>query len=320
MTTRYQVCNCNGSMALDAQAGGTLGRALGTAPLPVATALCRRDVGGFLNAIDGVEQVVVGCTQEQSLFAELVQQQATVAPIRFVNIRETGGWGKQGAHALPKMAALLAAAALPDPEPVPTVDFKSAGRVLIIGAARVALPWAERLSGQLGVSLLLTDTGAGSGTSPPGGTGDSGMLEERRFPVYSGSAVKVDGWLGAFNVGWQQSNPIDLETCTRCNACLTACPEGAIDLTYQIDLSRCTAQRDCVKACGAIGAIDFMRTATARSAEFDLIFDLGATPLIALHQPPQGYFAPGSDPAKQAEAALRLAQMVGEFEKPKFYI
>ena len=312
MTTRYQVCNCNGSMALDAEAGDALGRALGGNALPVATALCRRDVGGFLKAIDGDDQVVVACTQEQSLFAELAQQKATVAPIRFVNIRETGGWGKAGPRAVPKMAALLAAAALPDPEPVPTVDFKSAGRVLVIGPAAVALPWAERLSAQLGVSLLLTATGAG--------VKDSSMLEERRFPVYSGSAVKVAGWLGAFSVGWQQDNPIDLETCTRCNACITACPEGAIDLTYQVDLSRCTAHRDCVSACGAIGAIDFMRTATVRNADFDLILDLSTTPLIALHQPPQGYFAPGADPAQQAEAALRLAQMVGEFEKPKFFI
>src|SRR3989475_7343104 len=36
-------------------------------------------------------------------------------------------------------------------------------------------------------------------------------------------------------------------------------------------------------------------------------------------QPPQGYFAPGDDPLEQALAAAQLAQMVGEFEKPRFF-
>jgi ferredoxin len=36
-------------------------------------------------------------------------------------------------------------------------------------------------------------------------------------------------------------------------------------------------------------------------------------------QPPQGYLAPGADPAEQALAAAQLAQMVGEFEKPRFF-
>lgn len=40
--------------------------------------------------------------------------------IRFVNIRETGGWSRDAAQASPKIAALLAAARLPDPPPVPT--------------------------------------------------------------------------------------------------------------------------------------------------------------------------------------------------------
>ena len=311
MTTRYQVCNCNSTMPLDTSTGKLLGTALGTPALPIATALCRRDVGSFLQAIDGVDQVVVACTQEQTLFAELAQQKGTVSPLRFVNIRESGGWGRDGAQALPKMAALLAAAALPDPEPVTTVDFDSAGRVLVIGSARQALPWAEQLAKQLAVSVLLQD-----GTD----AGPDAMLEERRYPTFSGSKIAVKGWLGAFDVRWQQGNPIDLEACTRCNACVDACPESAIDLTFQIDLEKCSGHRDCVAACGAIGAIDFARTATERSGKFDLILDLSAKPLIALHQPPQGYFAPGADAAAQTAASLALTQLVGQFEKPKFFL
>lgn len=298
-------------MPLDAAAGAQLGTALGIAPIPIATELCRREVGAYLKTLDGVDDVVVACTQERSLFAELAQQKGSVAPLRFVNIRETGGWSAQAGQALPKMAALLAAAALPDPEPVPIVNYESAGHVLIMGSADQALPWAQRLRGQLDVSVLLT-----SGS-------ESQMLGERSFPSFSGKKIKVDGWLGAFKVNWQQANPIDLETCIRCNACIEVCPESAIDLTYQIDLDKCRSHGDCVKACGNIGAINFARGEIAgandRSGEFDLIFDLSSTPMVHTHQLPQGYFAPGIDVARQFEDSLKLTQMVGQFEKPKFF-
>ncbi len=75
-----------------------------------------------------------------------------------------------------------------------------------------------------------------------------------------------------------------------------------------------------MKACGEVRAIDFERGERARSERFDLVLDLSAEPLIRLHQPPQGYFAPGRDPLAQAEAARELAGMTGEFEKPKFFV
>ena len=90
---------------------------------------------------------------------------------------------------------------------------------------------------------------------------------ERKYPVWSGKVTGLSGWLGAFEVEWAQENPIDLEVCTRCNACVRACPESAIDFNYQIDLAKCKAHRDCVKACGAIGAIDFSRTRRAAQGD-----------------------------------------------------
>jgi ferredoxin len=114
-------------------------------------------------------------------------------------------------------------------------------------------------------------------------------------------------------------NPIDLEAYTRCNACIEACPEHAIDYSYQIDLGKCRSHRKCVAACGEVRAIDFERTERARSDRVDLVFDLCAEPLIRLHQPPQGYLAPGRDPLEQALAAAQLPQWVGEFEKPRFF-
>ena len=292
-----RVCSCNRTIALDAKA---LAAALKLdEPLHVHDQLCRKDAAAFQAALGGADDVIVACTQEAALFSELSQK-----PIRFVNVRELGGWSPE--KSTPKIAALIAAAALPEPAPAPAVEFKSQGQVLIIGPAAAALDWAERLSGQLEVSVLAT---AGGGELPL----------EHKFPVWSGKVTALSGWLGAFEVEWRQENPIDLEVCTRCNACLRACPEDAIGYDYQIDLAKCKSHRECVKACGDIGAIDFSRSEVQRKESFDLVLDLSRAPLINLHQPPQGYFAPGDDPLEQALAAQKLTALVGEFEKPRFF-
>ncbi len=151
-------------------------------------------------------------------------------------------------------------------------------------------------------------------------SGKNGELPlERKYPVWSGSVTELSGWLGAFEVEWRQDNPIDLERCTRCNACVRACPESAIGYDYQVNLDKCKSHRACIAACGEIGAIDFSRSDVARKESFDLVLDLSREALLKSHALPQGYLAPGDDPLEQALAAQQLAGLVGEFEKPRFF-
>jgi ferredoxin len=315
------ICNCNQTMPLDAPA---LGRALSQTPgastdglATVHTLLCRREAGAFQRAAkataDSGEELLVACTQERRLFLDLNDETAgsasvDVRPIRFVNIRETAGWSRDAKAATPKIAALIAAAQLPAPEPVPTVSYRSGGRCLVIGAAEAAESAAAMLADKLDVSVLATD--------PPGG-GALAQVHDR--PTHRGRLTRLTGWLGGFEAEWEHANPIDLDLCTRCNACLAACPEGAIGLDYQVDLDACKAHRDCVRVCDAAGAIDFTRGPLAGGDRFDLVLDVRNEPAFTMHQPPQGYFHPGRDPRKLVAAVLELREMTGEFDKPRFF-
>lgn len=330
-------------MPLDAPA---LSRALAQTPGASAdgldtvhTLLCRREAAAFQRAAKSGEPLLVACTQESRLFLELNAETAGAPtlqerPIRFVNIRETGGWAKDARAATPKLAALIAAAQLPDAEPVTTVSYRSAGRCLVIGGADAAERAAALLADKLDVVLLL---------DRPGGA----LAQAHERAAHSGRLTALTGWLGAFEARWQSGNPIDLELCTRCNACLAVCPEGAIDFSYQIDLALCRDHRACVQACDAAGAIDFQRAPLVMKKRpqgraspnpppggaestwggpaltqdrFDLVLDLREQPAFTMHQPPQGYFhVPHGDERKLFDAVLKLRELVGEFDKPRFF-
>ena len=138
------ICDCNKTMALNGPAlRQALGPEAGAGLETVHSTLCRREASAFQRAAKAPHDLLIACTQESALFLELNRETegtTSVAerPIRFVNIRETGGWSKDAAAALPKIAALIAAAQLPPSEPVPVVSYRSAGRVLVIGTADAA--------------------------------------------------------------------------------------------------------------------------------------------------------------------------------------
>ncbi|NML62762.1 4Fe-4S binding protein [Massilia sp. RP-1-19] len=79
-----------------------------------------------------------------------------------------------------------------------------------------------------------------------------------------------------------------------------------------------------IQVSGWLGAFDARwrdagRGVLRREGRFDLVLDLSAIPLIPAHQKPHGYFAPGSSEPDIATAIGELAQMIGEFEKPKYF-
>jgi ferredoxin len=139
--------------------------------------------------------------------------------------------------------------------------------LLVIGPGKSAFQWANKLGDSLQVSVLCTEPGV--------------IAHRTRLSKLSLVEVtQLDGYLGQFKAKWDLKNPIDPEMCTRCGACVSVCPENAIDTSFQIDLDKCKSHRACVSACASIGAINFERTDQAREGEFDLILDLQEIPSI----------------------------------------
>lgn len=67
------------------------------------------------------------------------------------------------------------------------------------------------------------------------------------------------------------------------------------------------------------GDLDLASILNPRGQSFDMVLDFMTPPMIAHELPPPGYYAPQNDPEALAAALLALPQMVGEFEKPKYF-
>jgi len=154
--TRTLVCNCNHTMPLE----DAFFKKHLEGHEKIYDGLCRQEIGSFIKELAGNEPIVVACTQERELFHAISTQaeKPLVAPIQFINIRETAGWGRDNQKALPKIATLLELAKLPAPEPLPTVSYDSTrGRVCIIGPGTQAFAMAQELSQDLAVTVILND-------------------------------------------------------------------------------------------------------------------------------------------------------------------
>ena len=172
-------CSCEETMTLDPAALRRTG-----CEIRQATQLCRREIGMVRAALAGQRPITIGCTQEAPLFAELADEAGR--EIQFANIREQAGWS-DAADTGPKMAALLAAAAVAMP-PVELVSLTSAGVALIYGRDATAIEVGRRLAETLDVTVLLQRPD----DVPPPATGD--------FPVLRGTIRTARGVLGGFEL------------------------------------------------------------------------------------------------------------------------
>ena len=178
------LCTCEDTMRLDSEA---VRRACRGSLVTSARRLCRTELERFQTIAKDPSLLTVACTQEAAVFAAAAGEVGRTTPIDFVNLRETAGWSSAAAEAGPKMAALLAAAAVPSPQ-VSHLTLKSDGVVLIYGRDEQALEAGDLLKAHLDITVLIKPPAA---VVPP---------RIREFPVAKGTVRSAKGHLGAFEI------------------------------------------------------------------------------------------------------------------------
>jgi ferredoxin len=178
------ICSCDDSMPLDVEA---VQRVCRGAEVTTGRQLCRAELERFRKTAAGGEPILVACTQEAPLFAEIASETKGAGALSFVNIRETAGWSSDAKSAGPKMAALIAAALEPVPD-FPLLSLNSNGAVLVYGKDAQAIEAATLLSEQLDVTVLLRNA---ADVTPP---------RKTVFPVVKGIIRSAKGHLGAFEL------------------------------------------------------------------------------------------------------------------------
>ncbi|MGR3660276.1 MAG: 4Fe-4S binding protein [Paracoccaceae bacterium] len=180
MAKQLILCDCSGSQSLDADA---LTAATGFACSKVHSGLCTHQIELAATAIQSGD-AIIACQQERQRFEDLAAELDAPMP-GFVDLRDRAGWSDDEGSKLAKMAALVAEAALPVPQPK-VVDVVSEGMCLIIGESGVVIPAAEELRDILSVTVLQTDD-----AEPP---------LSRGYDVIRGRLKRASGALGGFEV------------------------------------------------------------------------------------------------------------------------
>ena len=193
------VCNCEGTMALD---GKALAKACGGGSAPrINSQLCRAEIDNFVQATRDGTPVIVACTQEAPVFLETLAEAGVETEVTFTNIRERAGWSEAADKALPKIAAMLAEAALDIPG-TGSLTLKSEGRVLVYGRNETAIEVARQLADRVHPIALVKEPGE---MVPP-------RLTE--VPVFRGVISELRGHLGAFEAaidGYAPARPSSRE-------------------------------------------------------------------------------------------------------------
>ncbi|HET8808557.1 MAG TPA: 4Fe-4S binding protein [Methylophaga sp.] len=107
------------------------------------------------------------------------------------------------------------------------------------------------------------------------------------------------------------------------NAVLNHC-QGLVIEVLVTDGGELNTEQTVTRLKGELGALTgwlgaFNVVIAGVQQKYDLLLDLHSEPLLSVAVPPIGYFAPGENQQALAEALQQLPELVGVFDKPKYF-
>ena len=257
--------------------------------------------------------VVVACTQEARLFGDVAEEGGTDAddPLR-QHPRDRRVVGAGDARRRRRSPRCWRWPDCPNPIRCPAWRTGRQGQLLIVGPADAALHWAGVLAPQLAVTRA---------RHRPRRSARSCRRSAQLPGLLGGQVDRAHRLAGRLRrrVGAGQSDrprPVHALQCVH---------QGLSRERDRLELPgrSSTAASSPSRLRGRLRrrpgrSTSRARTSRAASASTSCSTSR-ATPTLRMHQPPQGYLAPGRRPGGAGQAVADLAAMVGEFEKPKFF-
>jgi ferredoxin len=182
--SKILLCDCLKSQSIDAE---QLESATGITCSKVYSELCRSEAAVAEEALQA-GNVIIACQQERQTFEELAEELEAGEP-GFIDLRDRAGWTESTGSTTPKMAALIAEAALEGPG-TKVVEVSSSGTCLILGEPEAALSAAAHLCELLSVTVLLDPQA------------ELPLADDRRFDVVRGQVKSATGALGQFKLSF----------------------------------------------------------------------------------------------------------------------
>jgi ferredoxin len=315
--TDFFLCTCNGTLPVKAE---ELQQSLGLKEPPhVFTNLGAYDVLQAKERLqeNGAQRVVVGCCAPRAFFEESFDE-CGVDPQRLavVDLKLDCYWPHaKPAEANAKAARLLKAAEVTTQTTTrPEARSVSAGRrVLFVVEPAHAEPINKAL-GSLVEPAFLFNADFPAPPMPPA------LLHDGETVIHRGALTAINGHLGEFSVTVVNQAPIDLDRCTRCAQCIPICHVNAITPDLQMDMKTCDKCGDCIDVCGHIQAINLSRAETT-SLDTDQVVvarsRLNGSDALGLRRPGIHILEEITTETLGLMAG-RLAELVGDFSKPKF--
>ncbi|TDJ20597.1 MAG: 4Fe-4S dicluster domain-containing protein [Gammaproteobacteria bacterium] len=184
--------------------------------------------------------------------------------------------------------------------PTSLVAYHSAGSVAIIARREDGEALATRLAGKVNCTLLIPQSDDGADDEDTAGSGKTGPTSPGMDEV-------------------ERSTTAGTQEAGQCLEQLPRTPEPTRHIRAALAGVSGYLGQFSVKGWVAGEEVDIAPSLLTAHKPFDIVLDLGEPAQLEREILPPGYFAPGSDTQALERALEEIPELIGEFEKPRYF-